>query len=199
MLSFKSKTMIQQLDDEILIHSSSQKSPLIIIFLTVWILGWTGLGKIYLFFIQELIKFESVGTIIVAGLWSSFTLIPILTILWQLFGYETISVKKDLLIINKSILNIGIYKQYKINAIKQMDLTDINKQANYFNEPTSEPDSFYLLRNKYGKIEFNYGKNIIKFANEIQTSDCVDVLQTFHQSPLFKPENFVLPLAKPKF
>ena len=93
-----------------------------------------------------------------------FTLGSILTILWLLFGKETIQLEKGILKIKKSLFGIGNQKRYEIAKIKNLGL-NLEQQTN---------------NNTTGKIVFNYQGKSIQFAGNVDEAEAKEILKITH-------------------
>ncbi len=185
----KGRAEIHQDLHSLTIKIPSKKNWFIIIFTTAWMGGWL-IGELFAIntlFFSDTPLFANLFLLVWLTLWTVGGIFMLISIIQQLIGYETISVKKGILEIKRTA---GITIQKKLYEIKSIRHIDIN--------PTIDLGMWsgaYLYRQniigfKNGKIKFDYGMKTIKFANDIEEAEARIIIEIFKENPNFKEDNF---------
>lgn len=183
----KGRAIISQDFNSLNIEIPSKKNWFIIIFMMVWMVGWV-MGETFAvveifhsdtpLFANAFLLFWLVG-------WTVGGAFVLYTISWQLIGRETINIQRGILNVGKSVIGIGRKKRYDIQSIKNLDINPIHDLGIW-------GDNFKrnMFAMKGGKIKFDYGMKIIKFANDIDEAEARMIIEKLKINPYLREDNF---------
>ena len=148
------KAKIDDLNGRLTISIPSKKDRVLLIFGTVWLVGWFfgvinsistfGYGSSGNFSIDNLMNSWFIA-------WTSFGLGLMLCILWGYFGKEILRIESNTMDFEKSIFGVGLKKNLVQDEIKNIRFEKINENS------TSSGNRWAFWGLGPGKIKFDYG------------------------------------------
>ena len=91
------------------------------------------------------------------------------SVLWQLFGYEIITIIRGKLNLKESVIGFGLKKEYAIELIRNLDINS---------------------KEESGTICFDYANKSIKMAREIEEAEARILIALLRKNRDMKEENF---------
>lgn len=174
---YEGRAKIEQNGFEYKITIPSKRNWLVMAILSAWISIWTiSIAQaLNTFHSINSIEFDFFNMIWLAG-WAAGGAFAIFTILWTLFGNETIRIENGILVKEKSIHTLKIYKKsYEISVIRHLK---INQESMLENDLFGEKINLgHFLTVTGGKIRFDYGMRKVRFGiglNEVEASFLID-------------------------
>ncbi len=160
----KSKVEIEESEEQLTIRIPPNRSALLFIMI-IWLILWV-CGGLWILF--SVLQNFNVVMIIVAIFWIVGIVLVVKRILWELFGLQKITVTKDFLLLERSILNKIHSKKFDINLINGLQLEQSEDELiQSIDDEDVEPDDLF----DDGMLQFLYQKSIVHFASEINESD----------------------------
>ncbi len=182
---FKGRAIIKKDIGLLEIKIPARKRIFIMLFLSVWLVGWL-FGEfsalVGIFSIDEMVIFTSIFMLVWITGWTIGGCVAIIIWFWMLIGYELITIEKGCFSISKKIGLINLKKEYEIKNIKYMCVSE--NTSEYINR------ELFNFRNKIGKIKFDYGMKTIKFANDIDEAEAKMIVCELKKNHNFTESNF---------
>lgn len=184
---YASKTKIESDKFSLKILIPSKKNWFIIIFLSIWLVGWFFGEKSA---IIDLLGSNNIGIDLFMMVWlTGWTfggVFAIIVLLWNLAGKETIYIDKGIFQIDKSIFSIIIRsKKYETKSIKNLELNPAQNIASLFAQKNI--GDFWGLTG--GKLRFDYGMKTIKFGIGIDEAEARHLITEITNKGFYSQES----------
>lgn len=176
------RAKIHDLGNTLEIIIPSKKNILIILFVSLWLMGWfvgetMVLGT--LLFGKTPMGFETIFFIVWLSLWTIGGLSAIVILLWNVVGQEVITLSRDRLEIARKVFGIGPSKEYIVSEVKNLR---IFIDRNTFTRRSVM--SFWGFSG--GLIKFDYGMKTVRFAQSIDEAEAVIILEKLKERESLK-------------
>jgi hypothetical protein len=157
------------------IHISSPKNIFMLIFLPIWLTGWTIGGVVTIGVLVTGKAKEAWFLVIWLCGWIVGESFALYTFLWGLFGFEVITVEFGNLKIKRSILGYGPSKNYEISKLSNL------RASGFFGPMMSWSSGMAYWGLSGGTIAFDYEGKTKRFGislNEDDSNQLVEALKT---------------------
>lgn len=145
--------------------------------LLTWLLGWTGCGSVFFYFLftGDFIKEEKLMLLVMCVFWLFFEIRIGKVYLWRKSGMEFIKIDKDLMTIKRSIKGFGKALPYQLGRIKNIQGLEFNPKG--FSK--SMNDSFWVIGQ--GTVRFFYNEKEVRFGAQLGAKDADKLAKTIKQ------------------
>ncbi len=167
----QNRAVIRQDGGTIFIDIPSTKNIPVMLFLSLWLVGWAfGVYTATL----SLMKSHPAGGMFIL-VWLAFWIFGGCfaggTILWNLFGKESIQLDGQFISIKQHVFGIGKLKQYQVSDIKQLRIVALPEALMKIN------GAFNNMPGITGRLAFDYGSKTYSFARDIDEAEAKEILK----------------------
>lgn len=147
------------------IRISSPKNVFILIFMPVWLVGWTAGGVIAILQIFSGQSKEAWFLVLWLFVWLAGELFVIYVFLWGAFGYELITSDHDIITIKRSIFGHGPLRMFEISKISDL------RASGFFATMISWSYNMAYWGLSGGTVAFDYENKPIRFGINLNEDD----------------------------
>lgn len=153
------------------IEIPSDKNAFAILFLTLWMGGWTmgettALRSLFGRGIPSGFSLFMLGWLVmwtIGGVW------VVRTILWMAFGKEIVRVRHDELTIESKVFGLGKSREYDLAQVKRLRVAPDSTQPN--------ARALRAMSSTGGLIAFDYGAKTVRFARSVDEAEAALIVE----------------------
>lgn len=154
-----------------------RRNLLVVVFLCCWLVGW-GFGETSV--MRQITRPDAHGESLFLVVWLMGWTVGgafcVLSILWQLFGKESIAIEGGMLVHRVQIAGIGPVRRYAVRDIARLRAVDFNiafhRQAAW-----SAP----MLGTSLGPVAFDYGARAVRLGRSLDEAEAFQVVAALKQ------------------
>ncbi|MBS1977918.1 MAG: hypothetical protein JST46_11145 [Bacteroidetes bacterium] len=156
----------------------------VIIFVSVWMLGWF-FGEVIAasLFMEESESVTRIFLIVWLLLWTAGGALVFLVLAWMIAGQEIIKTDSGILEISKQVFSLRWTKRYQITEIRHLGINAVVTDS-ISGDLASRPAW------RGGALKFDYGASTVRFALGLEEAEARILIEAFKKGRHFQAINF---------